>query len=161
MIDQALSFILDELNVFLGARFASSGPHAVLSALVDQDGSVPLGIENKLVLSLVNLERDTSSSPQLSPSRGGVPRAAPALNLNLYLQVSSNFGANYVQSLQFLSAALEFFVARPLFGAPGLPAGIESLSAEMVNPTIEDLKNLWSVAGSKYLPSALYKLRMR
>jgi hypothetical protein len=152
MIDHALGFILHELNVFLGARFEGSEPHAILSALVNQDGSVPPAIENKLVLSLVNVERET---------RGAGPRAAPALNLNLYLQISSNFGANYVQSLQFLSAALEFFVERPVFSAPGLPAGIQSLSAEMVNLTIQDLQNLWSITGGKYLPSALYKLRMQ
>jgi hypothetical protein len=152
MIDQALSFILDELNVFLGTRFESNEPHAVLSPLVNQDGSVLPAIENKLVLSLVNVERE---------ARDAGTRAAPALNLNLYLQVSSNFGANYMQSLQFLSAALEFFVERPVFSAPGLPAGIQSLTAEMVNLTIQDLQNLLSIAGSKYLPSALYKLRMR
>ena len=146
MIDKTLSFILDELNVFLGARFEDSEPHAVLSSLVNQDGSLPPATENRLVLSLVNIERETS--------------ADRALHLNLYLQVSSNFAANYLESLHFLSAALEFFLERPVFGAAALPSGIENLSVEMVNLTIQDLKNLWSISGSKYLPSALYKLRM-
>ena len=150
MIDKALSFIADELNIFLGARFADGGPHAVLSSLVNQDGSVPPAIENKLVLSLVNIERDTTA---VAPNR--------ALHLNLYLLVSANFAAaNYLESLQFLSAALEFFLERPVFAASALPSGIESLSVEMVNLTIQDLANLWSISGSKYLPSASYKLRM-
>jgi Pvc16 N-terminal domain len=150
MIDKALSFIADELSVFLGARFENRGPHAVLSSLVNQDGSVPLGIENKLVLSLANIERDTTA---VSPNR--------ALHLNLYFLVSANFAAaNYPESLQFLSVALDFFFERPVFAAPGLPSEIESLSVEMANLTIQDLKNLWSTLGNKYLPSALYKLRM-
>jgi hypothetical protein len=138
MIDKALSLILDELNAFLSARFANGGPYAVLSGLANQDGSVPLGIENKLVLSLVNIEREA------------------ALNLNMYLRVAANFGANYIESLQFLSAALEFFQERPVFTAPGM----ERLNVQMLNLTIQDLHSLWSISGSKYLPSAFYKLRM-
>ena len=138
MIDKVLTLILNELNFFLSSRFESSGPHAVLSSLANPD-------ENKLVLSLVNIERDAAA---VSPNR--------ALHLNLYLQVSANFGANYLESLQFLSAALEFFLERPVFVAPG----IESLSVEMINLTMQDLNNLWSISGSKYLPSASYKLRM-
>jgi hypothetical protein len=138
MIDKVLSLILDELNVFLSARFEDSEPHAVLSNLANEDGSLPPAIENKLVLSLVNIERE------------------PALNLNIYLRVSSNFAANYLESLRFLSAALEFFQERPVFSAPGM----ERLSVEMVNLAIQDLHDLWSISGSKYLPSALYKLRM-
>jgi hypothetical protein len=146
MIDKALSFIVNELNVSLGTRFENSGPHAVLSSLTNQDGSAPLVTENKLVLSLVNIERETS--------------ADRALHLNLYLQVSSNFATDYLESLHFLSAALEFFLERPVFGVPALPSGIKSLSVEMVNLTTQDLQNLWSISGSQYLPSALYKLRM-
>jgi hypothetical protein len=138
MIDKVLSLILDELNVFLTARFAGSELRAVLSDFVQQDGTPPPQIENKLVLSLVNIERET------------------ALNLNLYLRVAANFGANYIESLQFLSAALEFFQERPVFTAPGM----ERLNVQMINLTIQDLHSLWSISGSKYLPSAFYKLRM-
>ena len=149
MIDKVLSLVLNELNVFLSARFASSGPHAVLSSLANPDGSTPPAIENKLVLSLVNIEREVAA---VSPNR--------ALRLNLYLQVSANFGVNYLESLQFLSAALEFFLERPVFVAPAVPSGIERLNVEMINLTMQDLNNLWSISGSKYLPSASYKLRM-
>ena len=80
------------------------------------------------------------------------------MHLNLYLQVSANFAAaNYPESLRFLSAALEFFFERPVFSA----SGVASLSVEMVNLTIQDLHNLWSISGGKYLPSVLYKLRMQ
>ncbi len=138
MIDKVLSLILDELNVFLSARLAGSEPHAVLSALVEQDGTPPPQIENKLVLSLVNIERET------------------APNLNIYLRVAANFGANYIECLQFLSAALEFFQERPVFTAPG----IDRLNVQMLNLTIQDLHSLWSISGSNYLPSVFYKVRM-
>jgi hypothetical protein len=139
MIDKVLSLILDELNLFLTARFAGSELRAVLSDLVQQDGTPPPQIENKLVLSLVNIERETG------------------LNLNLYLRVAANFAsADYIESLQFLSAALEFFQDRPVFTAPGM----ERLNVQMLNLTIQDLHSLWSISGSKYLPSAFYKLRM-
>ena len=83
-------------------------------------------------------------------------RARAGVESQSYLQVAANFGANYLESLRFLSAALEFFYERPVFSA----AGVERLSVQMLNLTIQDLHNLWSISGGKYLPSALYKLRM-
>ncbi len=91
-----------------------------------------------------------------------MPRAKPALNLNLYLLVSSNFGSNYRESLKVLAAALVYFLEKPVFNAEsasGLP-GIERLSIEMVNLATQDLQNIWSITGGKYVPSALYKVRM-
>ena len=137
MIDKVLSLILDELNVFLSARFAGSEVRAVLSDSVKRRQTAAAN-RKQLVLSLVKIEREA------------------ALNLNIYLRVAANFGANYVESLQFLSAALEFFQERPVFTAPG----IDRLNVQMLNLTIQDLHSLWSISGSNYLPSVLYKVRM-
>jgi len=76
-----------------------------------------------------------------------------ALNLNIYLPVAASFGANYVESLQFLSAALEFFQERPVFTAPR----IDRLNVQMPNLTIQDLHSLWSISDSNYLPSVFYR----
>jgi hypothetical protein len=166
MIDKTLVFLLGELNSFLGTVFPASEPHAVLSGLALPDGSVPPGIENKVVVSMVNLERDTtahSSSPQTRTEPGQSMRVNPPLNLNVYLLLSASFAGGYAESLRFLSSSLGFLQSKPVFtpqNSAAFPRGLERLTLEMVNLNIQDLQNLWACAGAKYLPSALYKARM-
>jgi hypothetical protein len=164
MIDKTLSFVLGELNGFLGTNFPSNEPHAVLSGLANQDGSAPLGVENKIILSLTNVERETAVSPGpvTRPDPGAALRVSPPLSLNIFILVSSNFGS-YVESLRFLSSSIGFLQAKPVFtpqNSAGFPRGLERLSIEMVNLNMSDLQNLWATMGGKYLPSVFYKLRM-
>ena len=166
MIDKALGFILGEMNGFLGTMFQASEPHAVLSGLANPDGSVPMGTENKIVLSLTNIVRETaavSTPAQTRSSTGSVLSAGTPLNLNIYVLVSASFAGNYAEALRFLSESIRFFQAKPLFSrqnSAGFPRELERLTIEMVNLNTQDLQNLWSGMGGRYLPSALYKLRM-
>jgi hypothetical protein len=166
MIDKTFAFILDELNGFLNSRYPGNEPHAVLSALVNQDGTVPVAVENKLVLSMVNVEREAAApaSALQARSTGGYARGNPTLSINVYLLVAASFGNNYREALKFLSAALAFFQSHPLYNANNsagrLPKELDKLSFEMVSLDMHALNNLWSILGGKYLPSALYKARI-
>lgn len=166
MIDKAMNFLLEELNGFLGPRLGGGEQPVVLSGLVNADSTVPMAIENKLILTLVNTEREsaaTGSGPASSPFSGLGAKMSPPLNLNIYLLVSANFGNNYGESIKFLSHALAFFQARPVFtpqGSAAFPRGLERLSLELVNLDFSLLNNLWAALGAKYLPSVVYKVRM-
>jgi len=166
MIDTTFNFLLEELNGFLGARYPSSEPHVVLSNPANQDGTIPPQIENKLILTLVNVERESAASgsaKQLRPQNGEYVRVNPPLNLNLYVLISAYFGNNYGESLKFLASAMGFFQGKALYrreDAADFPRGLEKLSLEMVNLTFHDLNNLWGNLGGKYLPSVLFKARM-
>jgi hypothetical protein len=165
MIDKTFAFILDELNGFLNSRFPSNEPHAVLSHLVNQDGTVPVQVEKKVVLSLVNVEREAAAPASGMQARagGGYARISPSLNLNVYLLVSASFGNNYGEALKFLSAALIFFQGRPVYSPQSshrFPKELEKIAFELVTLDFHALNNLWSMQGGKYLPSALYKTRM-
>lgn len=166
MIDATLEFILGELNGFLGTRYPSSEPHVVLSNTTNQDGTVPPQIENKLILTLVNIEREATAAlntARLRPQHGEYVRVAPPLNLNLYVLVSAYFGSNYGESLKFLSGAMGFFQGRSVYTnaeSPDFPGGLEKLTLEMVNLDFQELHNLWGNLGGRYLPSALFKARM-
>jgi len=166
MIDKTLSFLLGELNGFLGTVFPASEPYAVLSSLAQQDGSPPPGIENKILITLINVERDTTAFAPNLPARteaGLATRVNPPLNLNINFLISASFAANYLEALRFLSSSMGFFQSKPVFtpqNSPAFPRGLERLTVEMVNLSIPDLQNLWASAGAKYLPSALYKARM-
>jgi hypothetical protein len=165
MIDKALNFTLDELNSFLGTRFQSQENLAVLSSLSSQDGSAPVVTDNKIVMSLVNIERETaaSSAVRTRADGGSYIVANPALNLNLYILVSACFGHSYAESLKFLANALAFFQSKPVFtpkSSAGFPRELEQISFEMVNLSFQELNNMWGIMGAKYIPSVLYKLRM-
>ena len=96
MIDTTLLLLRDQLNAYLGTRYGGREPHVVLSALANLDGTTPSGIDNKVVLTLVNIERESAAGPgaQLKPENGGFTRISPALHLNLYVLVSAAFGNN-------------------------------------------------------------------
>jgi len=68
-----------------------------------------------------------------------------------------------IDALKFLSAVIAFFKIKPLF-YPGeqfnLPDGLDKLSFEISNMSIQEQSNLWSAIGAKYLPSILYKVRL-
>jgi hypothetical protein len=166
MLDRTLSFLLSQINDHLDTRYPTKEPHAVLSSLSTLEGTVPPDIANRIVLSLVNIEREAAASGSIAPVRtesGAFVRTSPSLNLNLYVLISASFGSNYVEALKLLSAVLGFFQGRPVFtaqSAPSFPTGLDKLTMEIVNLDIQGLNNLWGNLGIKYLPSVLYKARM-
>jgi hypothetical protein len=166
MIDKTFGFLLGELNGFLDTIFPAGEPHAVLSALVQPDGSVPPKIENKIVITIINIERETAafSSPAPARSPSGAPlRVNAPLNLNVYFLLSASFSGDYAESLRFLSRCLGFFQSKQTYSpqdSAGFPSGLDRLTIELVNLNIQDLQNLWATTGGKYLPSAFYKARM-
>ncbi|GGC76774.1 DUF4255 domain-containing protein [Undibacterium terreum] len=167
MISAALSHLASQLNQQFKNNFQLIEDVVVVSNLVELDGSVAPGANNKLVLTLVNIEKDTMPFRPDPMTRSRDQRqlqySAP-LYLNLYLMMSANFGAgNYAESLKYISHAIGFFQQRPVFdqqNSPGLDARIEKLILDIENLGIPDLNNLWSLLGGRYLPSMFYKLRM-
>lgn len=155
MIDKVLGFTVDRLNAALQLREPSGEPHAIMARL---GGAGSVMVENKIILSIANIERETGTQGANNP-RGDRP---PPLNINLFILVAANFGDNYAEGLKFLSAALAFFQSSPVMTPatfPDFPAGIERLTIEFVNLSFQDVNNLWTVRGSLYLPSFLLKLR--
>jgi len=165
MIDKALSFLLGELNTYLGARFASTENSAVLASLSNPDGSVPVIIDNKIVLSLVNIEKETTVGAPGFVARSGssYARTSPALYLNLYILVSASYSGNYSSALKMLSYSMSFLQSKPTYTAensPNFPNGLQQLTMEMVSLSMAELSTLWAVLGANYLPSVVYKMRM-
>ena len=171
MINAAISHLAAQLNQFFRTRYQQVEDLVVVSNLVELDGNVVAQANNKLVLMLVNIEKDSlphrsgnhPSSERRGPDNRLQIHSAP-LHLNLYLMMAANFGgANYAEALKFISAAISYFQANPVFdptNSPDLPRGIEKLILDIENLKIQDLNNLWSLLGGKYLPSVYYKLRM-
>lgn len=165
MIDKSFNFLLAELNTHLGTVFASAEAHAVLSSLAMPDGTVPAGIENKIVITIANIERETTAinHTRTRPEGGLNMRLTEQLNLNVYFLLSASFAGDYVEALRFLSTSMGFLQSKPAFtpqNSANFPRGLEALTVELVNLDIHNLQNLWASTGAKYLPSAYYKARM-
>ncbi len=166
MIDKTLTFILGEINTLLSNRYQSSESPAVLSSLSNPDGTVPPSIENKIVLSLINLEREAAANGSSWPMRtegNSFGRVSPPLGINLLVLVTACFQTNYTDGLKLLGSVVGLFQGKPSFNAQntaGFPPDIDKLSVEMVNLTLHEINNVWAVLGAKYMPSVAYKIRM-
>lgn len=168
MIDSAILHVGAQLNQALRRSLEISEDVVEVSHVLEQDGTVAPNINNKLVLFLVNIERDGSVSSH--PGRAGQPgggvlaQGFPTVHLNLYVMVAAYFpGPNYREALKFVSGAIQFFQGNPVFthrNTPDLDRRIQRLSMEIENLGLQELSHLWGVLGGKYLPSILYKMRM-
>jgi hypothetical protein len=166
MIDQTLSFLTGELNAYLRARFTAPGDLAALASVVREPGATADETTNKLLITLVNIEKEgtaNNTSKRYRTEGGDTRRVPQPLNLNLVFLLSSHFPESYDTGLKVLSAGIGFFQANPLHtpqSSPEMPDGIERLSVEWRDLDLQSIHNLWTVLGGRYQPSAVYKARM-
>jgi hypothetical protein len=165
MIHASLTHLANHLNQFLRYQYQLAEDIVAVSNLLAQDGTVAPHINNKVVVSLVNVEKDSTAH-----RAGGDARLlnsavyAPPVYLNLYVIIAANFsGPNYPEALKFISSTISYFQRLPLFDhstTPDLDNRIEKLVLDIENLKTHELSNLWTVLSGRYLPSVLYKVRM-
>jgi hypothetical protein len=167
MIDAAINHIATSVNQQLMRTFGLNEDVVVVSNILEQDGTVATHVNNKIVVSLVNIEKDSVPRAQAKAASGAGVRSiltSPPIHFNLYLMFASYFsGSNYQEGLKFISNTISYFQAQSVFdrqNSPGLARGIDKLVLDIENLGIDDLSNLWSILSGKYLPSVLYKVRM-
>jgi hypothetical protein len=114
--------------------------------------------ENKVIITLVNVERETIKN------NNAVPNTSQPVNINLYLMLSAYFSAvNYPEALRFLSFVIGYVQQKNVFtrsNTPQLDSNITKLVLEMENLSTEKMNNVWATLGAKYMPSVMYKMRM-
>ena len=164
MIRAALTHIRNQLNQSLRNTFDLTEDVAVLSNILEQDGSVVNGVNNKLLLFLVNIEKETAASRPSGTAAFGFDRSVsgpPPLFLNLYMMAAANF-SDYSESLKFISNTVAFFQRYPVLdhqNTPDMDRRIEKLALDIENMSLHDLSTLWGALSGRYLPSILYKVR--
>lgn len=167
MIAETLNFLAAELNAYLNLKMMATSDLRVKVGNVARalDGSLSGNdsLDEKAILSLVNLEEDRSVRRQETAIKTATTARYknPPLLLNLYLLISVN-KTNYPDSLVLLGHLVQFFQFQNIFTPlthPGLDARIQKLAVELYTMNFEQVNHLWSTLGGKYLPSALYKVR--
>lgn len=177
MIHTCLSFLTNELNEYLKVRTGSPTVDRVFLTSVATEGGGVVIPDKSVGVSLINIEEDRVYKDQKSTvinSFGNVERLNPEIKLNLYVLISANFqntseedsSDDYVEGLKQLSFIISFFQARNVFTPENSPKlaeydpNLKKLVVELYSYSFEQLYNFWSVVGTKYLPSVLYKIRM-
>ncbi|MFN6251908.1 MAG: DUF4255 domain-containing protein [Acetobacteraceae bacterium] len=172
LIRNALKTICDQANTYLANIDPRPDSWVVLTSLVDHGGAINDSARDKIVMVVYNITRDAfaSSYQPTAPAspganhRQGLPVTAPPLYLNVHLMFMANFTEDaYPDGLAALSRVIEYFQQTSTFtpqNAPKLSPEIDQLALEFENLTTIDVNYVMSMLGTRYLPSAFYKLRM-
>ncbi|RBW55876.1 DUF4255 domain-containing protein [Tenacibaculum sp. E3R01] len=166
MILKALQFTNRTLNQFLKNKFGLSDDVVVTNKIIDQNGTVPIENQNKVIITLIHVEQETVKSfyrknKQLND--GNYENKPLDERYNLYLLVAPNF-EQYNETLKFLNATIQFFQINGVLDAntsSKIPKGISRLEFEFEKGDgYLQMHNLWSALGAKYQPSVIYKMRL-
>ena len=152
MIKRILSCYAELLGEYL-ARTHHQPEGMAMVGLVGSSGEPS---PNKMVISLVNLEKEGSgdmsylNQGRYNPAKKGAP-----LMMNLYIILSAVYESKrYAESLSVLSDTLAFIQSRPKFST-----GKENCTVEVVPMSTTDLHNIWTTMGGQYYPSVICKVR--
>ncbi len=156
MIHEVIPAVVSELNDYLSSRLDAESNKVVIGNLFNQDGSIGLKEENKVVCSLINIERDGSRQVYH-------PGKNPPVAINLYVIFFAYFASsNYLEALKFISGVITFFQDRSSFethNTPYLPAEADKILFEIENIHWRELGSVLQYLGLKYTPCIIYRVR--
>lgn len=164
MIETAIDQITSQMNDYL-ASFGNFGlvlPADITKHERQADAPGPDPPDNRIVLTLINIEEENTLRNNFPVQQVGSSfvTQAPTLFLNLYLLFSANFD-QYKEALKRVGYVIQFFqVNKRLRVADPAAAAPYDVYFTMHNIGFENLNNLWTVLGGKYIPSVLYKARL-
>ncbi|WP_075341252.1 DUF4255 domain-containing protein [Tenacibaculum agarivorans] len=166
MISKAIDYTVNSLNAFLQNKFALTEDIVIANKIVDQNGSVPVENENKVLLTLIHVDQETVKqfyNTNRKLSNNNFENKAQEERYNLYILISPNF-ENYNETLKFLNSSIQFFQTYSALDAnfsSNIPKGINRLEFEFeTGDGYQQMHNLWSALGAKYQPSVIYKMRL-
>jgi len=165
MINDAIQFIARSLNQALVNTFHADDELVVMNNVIQTDGSIPTINQNRVVVSLVNIEKETNKqyNHYNRPLEANKYSAgSPSEFYNLDLLFSANFD-QYNESLKMLGAVIAYFQGHSSLTATessAIPAGIKKIDLEPEKLVFHEMHNLWTAMGAKYQPSLMYKVRL-
>src|SRR5688500_7683938 len=161
MIFDTFDFLSKELNKFLNLKLGNLPEDRLVYGNIarasDESATSDPVINDKAVLSLVNVEEDRISKQQENYVKSDIKTLykSPPVYLNLYLLITIN-KPDYKKSLQILECIIQFFQFQYVFDHttnPDLPPKIQKLIVDLFTLNFEQANYLWGILGGKYLPS--------
>ncbi|RYD66169.1 MAG: DUF4255 domain-containing protein [Sphingomonadales bacterium] len=172
LIRNALETIAGLANAYLENLDRRGDAWISLTSLVDHNGTLNQGARDKIVMCVYNITREITIStyqPTLSSGRktdlaAGLAIISPPLYIDIHLMFMANFTEkNYSDGLAAISRLISYFQQTPYYdssNAPMLDPAFDKLTLEFENLSPVDVNYVMSMLGTRYLPSAFYKLRM-
>lgn len=162
MIKIALEFLTFELNSYLKSVFTLTEDKAILSSYTNLDGSLSSRNIDKVTLSLINIEPETSlrNVSSIKVKQDEAIRKSPSIGINLYVLAGATFN-DYAESLKFISQTLTFFQSHGVFTSQtsSLDPSIDRLVVDLQSVSFQEWSHIWGMLGGKHTPAVLYKVR--
>ena len=164
MLDLCLEYLKERMNQSIKNVFDLPDDLVIVSPPTDLDGTKSSKIQNKILIFVSNIEKDSfSKSFRPGNDNGRAALLSKPLFITLTVTVAANFTSDrYPDGLKLLSHLLAFFNRNGSFtrqNSPDLPAPIEQFTLELDSIPGEQLNHIWGVFGSHYLPSCIYRVR--
>lgn len=162
MLLKTIQFTATAIDQFIKNRLNIDQDMVVLNSIKDITGSVLQENQNKVVLSLINIEPELM--PKANPTRtigNAAIEIRPQL-YNLHVLMCPKFD-DYKETLRFLDTVILFFQMNPLLTSntfSNLPDGIEKLNVELESLNYSQMHDIWTAIGADYQPSVVYKIRV-
>ena len=171
MLVDAMSFVLGRVNQYI--HQADGNPagteDAVIIGNISQMENIAVSsdLENKVVLSLVNMSEESAlrnTKSVTTNQTGSVDYQSPPLFLNLSLLFTATHN-NYTTALRRLTQVLTFFQTERPFRLSESPASVDNLAdivlhMDLLSLSYEEVNYLWGSLGGKQLPFAMYRGRL-
>ncbi|RNM04636.1 DUF4255 domain-containing protein [Dickeya undicola] len=166
MIHASIHYLTRQLNRHLKNTLNLHDDVVVIANPADDDGKMFPLAKNKLVVFLSNIEKETVTYRNNSANSGNrFTVSTPPLFVRISLVVAANFtGAQYAEGLQVIAHTMAFLHKNTQlnrYNAPDMDEAIEQILLEMDSLPRHELGNMWNMLGIRYLPSAVYRLRVK
>ena len=142
MIKRILTCYAEQLDEFLSRTHHQPEGLAAVGLVGPSGEPAP----NKVIISLVNLEKEMPGDLQYPPSavHSSAGKVYPLI-MNMYVLLSAVYESRrYAESLSVLSDTLAFIQSRPKFNT-----GKEICRVEVIPMSTTDLHNIWSTMGDR------------
>jgi hypothetical protein len=174
VILEATSLLLAQVNQYIhqvdGNPLGTTDPVIIGNISQLENSSVATELENKVVLTLVNLCEEAALKNVAAFSRspsGVVNYQNPPVYLNLYLLFAATYN-NYATALRRLAQVISFFQSKKTFTLSNSPGAVNNISPttdltlhiDLLSLNYEEVNNLWGSLGGKQLPFSLYRGRL-
>lgn len=173
MIYEAFAILRSQLEDFIrsNSSITSTDQEVVLGNMSLAESADAAAIKNKVVLSLVNLNEETSLKNGQTRFLDGdrIRKENRPIHANAHILITAHYSSNYSNALKRLGQVVTFFQGKNTFTLANSPLleideteGIEDLkmTLELVTPAFEELNHIWGMMGGKSHPSVLYKARI-
>jgi hypothetical protein len=171
MIYEALQIISEQLDSYLSTEGLSGLVVLENIALLETSSDNAEKLTNRVVLTLLNLEEETTlkNTPSFKIKDGKTEYKNPPVHLNIYLLISANCDT-YDKSLRCISETIQFFQGKKVFTVSNTVYNRTNVAfdvldyfkfiLELYTLSLEELNYVWGTLGGRQLPSVIYKIQL-